>query len=270
MTDAPTIYQLTHAGTAPLFNAAFAAGCGGVIVNDAELRPGAVALWGEHKFYKTLNRAIAEGRNWYYGDHAYFGRQFFYRVTKNALQADGHFWTAGPAYSEAMQRFEQVSEMLKAHRTHDEIAIRERQVDPRGFVLVCPPSEPQSERSGFTQAQWIERVVRKLTKATRRDIVIRQKPPINHTPAPLLKALQGAWAAVTFTSNVATEAMLGGYPCFTTGLHPANVFGNTDLSRIERPFLPPRKTLHMWAATLCCNQWTLDEIRRGECWITIQ
>jgi hypothetical protein len=78
--------------------------------------------------------------------------------------------------------------------------------------------------------------------------------------------MEGAYCAVTYTSNVATEAMLGGYPCFTTGPNPANVFGNTTLERINTPNLPEPYVLQAWAANLCANQWTLDEIASGMAW----
>ena len=79
-TELPNVYQLTNAGTAPKFNLSFADGIENVegkrplIILDGGLRPGPVALWGEHKWFRTLHKAIAEGRTWYYGDHAYFGR----------------------------------------------------------------------------------------------------------------------------------------------------------------------------------------------------
>lgn len=271
MTELPNVYQLTHVGTAPKFNAAFLRGMGAgapPLVTDGVLRPGPVALWGEHKWYPTLHKAIAEGRTWYYGDHAYFGRGFYYRVTKNALQIDARDFEKDPAANAA--RFEQVSAQLKAHKIHNEIEIFPSRADPNGFVMICPPSEPLSIRSGFTQRDWIKKAQRAVRAATNRRIEFRMKPKINRTPAPFLEAMKGAWCAVTYTGNIATEAMLGGYPCITTGPHPAGVFGNTKIANIEKVKLPPPDVLKNWAGFLCRNQWTLEEIARGDCWKAIQ
>lgn len=266
--EAPNVYQLTNAGTAPRFNEAFVKGCPGAkLITDGVLRPGPVALWGEHKWWRTLQAAIAEGRTWYYGDHAYFGRGFFYRVTKNALQIDGADFAKDERANAA--RYDFVSTQCRQFGV-GEIKIFSRQYADNGFVMICPPSEPLSERSGFTQAEWIERTVAKVKAATTREVRIRYKPKVNRTPAPLLEAMQGAWCAVTYTSNVATEVMLGGYPCFIEGPHPASVFGNTDFAKIESPYLPDPATLKVWAGFLCRHQWTIPEIARGDCWKAIQ
>ena len=272
VTDIPTIYQMMDRGTAPKFNAAFAKGCGGVVVHDPhgpELRDGPVALWGEHKWFHKLNAAISLGRTWYYGDHAYFGRGIFFRVTKNALQWRGDFYTHGEKFKAAIERFELTNRVL-VKNGHPPITIESRKVDPKGFIMVCPPSEALSERSGFTQAEWTHNTIKAIKAVSDRRIEIRKKPKINRTPAPFLEAMQGAWCAVTYTGNVATEAMMGGYPCFTTGPHPANVFGNTDLKKIEMPYLPDRDTLRAWAANLCMNQWTLHQIAVGACWNAVK
>lgn len=272
MTDIPTIYQMTDRGTAPKFNAAFAKGCGGRVLHDPkgpELQPGPVALWGEHKWFHDLNAAISIGRTWYYGDHAYFGRGIFYRVTKNALQCRGDFYTHGEKFDAAMKRFEQTQTVLIKHG-HPPITIESRKADPNGFIMLCPPSEALSERSCFTQQEWIDKAIFQLKKVTKREIRIRQKPKINRTPAPFLEAMRGAWCVVTYTGNIATEAMLGGYPAFCDGPQPSNVFGNTDFAKIETPYLPDTETLKAWAANLCMNQWTLKEIERGICWKAVR
>jgi hypothetical protein len=274
--EIPTIYQLTFAGTAPHFNSALQNGIAKVegvvpnIVSEMALRPGPIALWGEHKFFRILQKGIAEGRTWYYGDHAYFGRQFYYRFTKNALQIDGTGFDADPVANE--KRFAEVSARLKVHKIHSEIAIAETPlINPDGFVMLCPPSEPLSERSGFTQADWIARTTAKIKQHTNRPIVVRLKPKVNRTPAPLLEAMRGAWCAVTYTSNVATELLMAGWPCFTEGPHPANVFGNTDIANIERPApRPDVATLRQWAGFLCRNQWTFAEIGSGDAWRAVR
>lgn len=255
--EVPTIYQLTHVGTAPKFNTAFAAGCNGVIVNDAILRPGPVALWGEHKFYKTLHAAIAEGRTWYYGDHAYFGRGEFFRVTKNALQVHGGYFDGGPIFEANMARLEEVRRR---------VPVVVEPIKPTGdFILVCPPSEPLSERSGFTQADWTRIITRRLARITKRPVIVRQKPKVNREPGPLLEAMKGGYMLVTYSSNAAIEATMAGYPAICTGPNPVNVFSNS-FERFSKPYVASMESRTAWAAMLCANQWTLAEIAAGKAW----
>ena len=258
--ERPHVYCIEAQGSAPKVSAALVKGCNGILTNSRELLPGPVVLWGDHKlFFSVLKPAIEQGRTWYYADHAYFGRGLYFRVTKDALQSSGDF----PLDNRDDARFQQVSAVLRANKLQSEIKIQPPKFKKDGFILICPPSEALSERSGFKQAEWLDETVARIRNESDRRLVIRQKPTVNRTPAPLLQALEGAWCAVTYTSNVATEAMLGGYPCFTTGPHPANVFGNTRLDQIERPYLPAAETLHRWAAQLCASQWTPNEIARG-------
>lgn len=261
--DMPNVYQLTNTGTAPRFNTAFATGCGGApIITDGKLRPGPVALWGEHRFWPTLKIAIEEGRTWYYGDHSYFGRHKFFRVTRNALQSHGHFFDGGAIYESNMARLAETRKTVP-------INVLPSQFEEHGFVLVCPPSDALAERSGFTAKKWTDIITKRLQAITKRQIIIRQKPKVNHTPAPLLEALKGAWALVTYTSNAAIEATLAGYPAYCTGPNPCNVFGNTDVANIRRPHLADVRSREAWAAMLCANQWTLEEIAAGAAWKAI-
>jgi hypothetical protein len=271
MTERPTVYQLTNHGTAPRFNAAFAKGCGGApIITDGILRPGPVALWGEHKFFKTLAKAIADGRTWYYGDHAYFGRGVFFRITKNALQIHGSYFEYGPTWGRCIERLEEVRKLrLEEVRKIVPVVIEPRK-PPGDFILVCPPSYALSERSGFTQEMWTSIIKHRIAKATKRPVVIRTKPKTgNNTPAALLAALKGAHALVTYTSNVAIEATCAGYPAFCTGPNPVGIFGNSDLKKIEFPYVPTEAARTAWAAMLCANQWTLAEIAAGKAWKAI-
>ena len=84
---APVCYSVPNEYTSPRFCAAFAAGCGGTVTSSHKLRPGPVALFGSAKLWPLLKQAQAAGREWLYGDHGYFGRYRYYRITRNALSA---------------------------------------------------------------------------------------------------------------------------------------------------------------------------------------
>lgn len=258
----PTVYQFTNMGTAPRFNAAFAKGCGGAeIVTDGVLRDGPIALWGEHKFWPTLAKAATEGRTWYYGDHAYFGRGNFYRITKNALQVSGAFFDNGEHFTHAMTRLQRVRQV---------VPVKIEPAKPSGdFVLVCPPSAALAQRMEFDPQAWTDTVTRRIKAVSKLPIRIRMKPKINRTPAPLLEALKGAHALVTFNSNAAIEATCAGYPAICTGPNPVNVFANS-FQIFNRLYVAPVETRTAWAAMLCAHQWTLAEIAAGMAWKEIQ
>ena len=52
--------------------------------------------------------------------------------------------------------------------------------------------------------------------------------------------------------------------------HPAQVFENTDLARLEEPNLPPQEDRMEWAARLAACQWTLYELAHGLCWTKLK
>ena len=267
----PNIYQLTDVGTAPKFNEAFAAGVEAVegerpqIFRDPRIRPGPIALWGEHKMYRQLQAAANSGVPWYYGDHAYFGRGIYFRVTKNALQSDGSYFDDGPEATRQLDALNRVRKKVPIHIEHDP------KNASKGFILLCPPSEALSERSGFSQEAWTAQAVTRLKAVSKREIVIRQKPKINRTPAPLLEALKGAWCLVTYTSNAAIEAICGGYPAICDGPNPVNIFNEPKMENVEKAFVPrDYETRRQWVGALCRQQWTLDEIRAGDCWRAVR
>ena len=83
----PVAYAVPRENTSPKFAKAWAKGCGGsVIESSTELKFGPVAMFGSPARWAILQQAISEGREWYYGDHAYIGKLTYYRVTKCAYQ----------------------------------------------------------------------------------------------------------------------------------------------------------------------------------------
>ena len=245
-----TSYFVPGERTSPLFAAAFAAGCGGDVAADDVLRDGDVALFGSASRWDFLLEARRKGRNWYYCDHGYFGRFNYYRVTRNAFQADG----SGSANMN-----------LPRHRGLEINPWR-----PRGrHVLVCPPDaefEGLMIRAGVLQTpNWASRTVDLLRQYTDRPIVVRNRSQA--AKGPLAADLENCWALVTFMSNAAVEAAMAGIPVFALGPCAARAIGRTNLSQIEDPIYPDRT---QFAANLLAQQWTLNEIADGTCWRELQ
>ena len=69
---------------------------------------------------------------------------------------------------------------------------------------------------------------------------------------------------VTMQSTAAIEAVLNGVPVFCDEVSQANVIGENDLSKIERPYYADRDIVRKWIDSLLACQFTLNEIKSGE------
>lgn len=239
-----TAYAVPGELTSPKFAAAFAAGAGGTVEARGILQAGPVALFGSPKRWALLQQAQAEGRDWYYGDHAYFGRNHFYRVTRNAWQHTGR-----AIINE--DRFRALGVTIQPWRAGG------------GHVLLCPPADDIAQLFNFDAAAWRINITAQLQAHTDRPIRVRER----RATVPLGADLHDCWALVTWTSNAAVEALCAGVPVFVTAACAAAAMASWDLAQIEAPARPESRD--RWARVLAANQWTLDEIRAGDCWRAI-
>lgn len=238
----PTTYVVPSESTSPRFGRAFAAGCGGRLTHRAVLEPGPVAMFGSPARWSMLEQAQKEGREWYFGDHAFFGRGEFYRIAKNAYQHDGH-GTAGP------QRFARFNRRIMPWRKTG------------SHVLICPNSATYFGLHGLSADKWIHVVTSALRAHTDREIRIRWK----RDERPIQADLQDCWAVVAFSSVSALDALIAGVPVFVLAdFAAAYRMGLSDLMRIESPFYPDDREPFLW--NLAANQWTLAEIEAGHAW----
>jgi hypothetical protein len=247
----PRSYVARGELTSPKWCRAFAAGCGGDLVDHTHLvdltRP--MALFGSVKLWDSFTLVRCLGHEFYYGDHAYFRRFEFYRVTRNALMHDG---TSGePDYAR-----------LRA------LGVKIRPWRPGGrHVLVCPPDKAFGVLHGFDADVWLADVLEQLAAATDRPIRVRTRLGAETRPRSLLDDLRGCHALVTYTSNAAVEALLEGVPVICTAQCSASAMGISDPGEIESVTRPDGR--EAWAARLAANQWTLAEIAQGDCWRAI-
>lgn len=231
-------------GTSPKFGRAFSSGCRGPLYRDTIYRPGPVAMFGSPPLWDILQRTRREGFDWYYCDHAYFRRNRYYRVTRNAYQHDG----SGHAKDD---RFRSLNIPMRPWRTSGR------------HVLVCPPDQAFASLMGFDAEGWLAGVLSELAAHTDRPIRVRGR---HGNASPLVADLADCWALVTYTSNAAVEAVLEGVPVFCTARCAGLAMGTHNLSMIETPLTPDRE---QWAWNLAANQWTLSEIALGHCWRAI-
>lgn len=235
---------------------AFVDGSGGGAVLQPpprRLRSGAAAFFGVTEATQHLwQQARAERRDWYYLDNAYFdaarGRAF--RATRNAVQARGDEAPDWPRYARLGL---QIAPWRRGGR----------------HVLVVAQSLTYMRVVAGTRGHWWRDALALLARHTDREIVVRgwrsNKPALAAT---LHEALRDCWALVTWSSAAANEALLAGVPVFAAGPCAASALALADLRRIESPIYPPGRA--RWAAALAGRQWTLDELRDGTAWRTLQ
>jgi len=235
-------YSVPHELTSPRWARAFARGCGGTVSVGSTLASGDVALFGSPHRWQLLQQAQAEGRQWYYGDHAYFGRRRFFRATRGAYQLcdlSGYHDPRG---------FEQFAIAVKKWRSGSDI-------------LLCPNSPPYFERFGTTAEAWIEKTTSELRNYTGRTIRVRWK---NGGGGEFEYDLKNVHAVVVFTSVCGVHAALAGAASFATAPCASRAFGTDDLSRIENPVRPDNR--FEMACALAANQWTFGEMASGKAW----
>lgn len=226
---------------------AFAAGAGAAVTHSTTLKDGDVALFGSPRLFSLIKQTIAEGRTWYYGDKAYFGRSSYYRITKNEYmqtrigQATPHRW-------------ESLGITINPWRKGSKI-------------LICPQSEAHFSHHGVDRSEWIATTTSILRQHTDRKIEIRYKGGSN-AEAEFGQALKDVHAVIVFTSIAGVQAVMHGVPCFATHWCASSLVGDHRLQCIEQPKYPDnREELAWWLAD---NQWTIDEIKRGEAWAKLQ
>jgi hypothetical protein len=239
----PLCYALAGQGTSEDFCAAFAKGCGGRVVRTKELLDGDVFMFGQPDLWPILMAAKEQGRNWYYGDKAYWGRAKYWRVTKNAMQHD----CLGDAKP---NRFERLGIKIKPWQSGS-------------HIMLCPQSDTFFRFFGTTQKDWIEKTTETLRQYTDRPIIIRTKTGAN-PEQDFRNMLHKIHAVVVFTSMAGMQAAIYGVPCFATADCVSARFGTMDLSRIESPAKPDNREQMAWV--LADNQWTYNEISRGMAW----
>ena len=143
----PVSYYVADEFTSPKIAYAFAKGCGGSMTDEIDhLFDGPVAMFGSPPVWPLLRRAQAEGRDFYFADHAYFGRGKFYRITKSGYQHDGR----GSATSE---RFKAFRKQIQPYRKHGE------------HILVCPNSAVYFGLHGLDVQQWLAETIEALAPA---------------------------------------------------------------------------------------------------------
>lgn len=194
-------------------------------------------------------QARREGRDWYYIDNSYFDatRGTHYRITKNRLQHDG----SGTA----------------PHAGRIALGLKCKPwVDEGKHVLLCPQSDSFMHDVAGQKGNWTEQTLALLRQYTQRELRVREWSPDKRAIGrSLIDDLQDCWALVTWSSAAAVTALIEGVPVFVgTTDCAAWPLAGWGLRHIENPRKPAFRA--EWANVLAHHQWTIDEMRSGWAW----
>lgn len=179
---------------------------------------------------------VATGREFLYGDHAYFQRGWtekHFRLVRSAH----HLTTVLERPDDRLQRWAVTIEPWRK----------------RGrAVVVIPPSPYYVEI--YRLQHWLPDTLAKLARVTDRPVHVKA------SKGRLRECLldeQDAWAVVCCMSVAGMEAALMGVPVFSTPHCCSWPVNAGTLDDIERPAYPER---HPWACSLAYASWSADEL----------
>ncbi len=181
----------------------------------------------------------AHNVDYYEVDRGYINPRHFdgyYRISKNGMQA------------------KYVDRDLPSDRL-DKLKIeRGNWYDPKGRIIVCPPSDFIEHYYNLIPGSW-ESTIKEELEENNEHFKIRHKSDTT----PLEHDLKGAKAVYTFNSNVAIDAAIKGIPVVAN--KESVVYG------WKRDALPPSiGEIDKLLRFISYNQFTLEEIRNGTAW----
>jgi hypothetical protein len=202
--------------------------------------------------------------DFYYIDHAYFfktkhkNHMFFgdriYRITKN-LENLNYLTNEKFIHSD--------KERARNNKRIGSLNIlsHEQRISKGHEILLCPPSEFVCRYYKLSSPEeWTKNKIEEIKKYTDRPIIVRNKK--NETP--LETDLSKTHCIVTYQSTVAIEAIIKGIPSICDEVSPCLPVSETNISKIEKPFVPDEELLHNWIHSLLNNQFSMKEIRNGK------
>lgn len=190
------------------------------------------------------------GIDYYEVDRGYINPNHFdghYRISKNGMQA------------------KYVEKDLPSDRLDKLKFKRENWFNPKGKIIVCPPSDYIENYYRMPHKSW-EYTFKRFPLNVEDSNVYKIRNKSDTTP--LEYDLKDAKCVLTFNSNVAVDATIKGIPVLAGW--PSIVDGWSPISRqdiLQDKLQPPTdEQINKLLRFISYNQFTLEEIRNGTAW----
>ena len=231
-------------------------------------------VWGlAGKNIEVIRSCMEKGEEWWYVDVGYITEQItrypepkihnydktYFRICKGNIHSKG-FHVVSPDRWNILDK-QGIDCHFKGWR------------DSGDYILLCPSSPTVTMQiNGISQEEWIKQVSEEVRKHTDRPIKVRNKPrPGNEWWNTDIKDdLKGCHALVTNYSLSAFDALLNYVPVFAEANSVMGPVTSRDISKIEKPLKPGRKTMEEWLKFVAENQFTLKEMADGTAYETLK
>lgn len=213
--------------------------------SNPSYRGGNSIIWGLIRGADTIMKSSSDaGFSFYQVDNAYFGREIYFRVTKNAVQKNK-------------------IEIRDNKRFLDQFKIANLSFEPwklkrNGPIILCTSSEHLYRFYNTTMKLWIEETVLRLRQYTDRPIALREKQI-----GGIEDVIRDAWCVVTHSSAAALDALRLGIPVITTADCAASPL-STRIEHIENPKMNVSRSALF--SSLSYGQFTVEEFKNGYAW----
>lgn len=160
------------------------------------------------------------------------------------------------------------------------LEVKEKEHLDSGYVLIPGMSLKQACVSRYGFEEWERETIAKIRTLTKRPIAYKPKDTCGHVATegladlyidpkmPIDKALGGAYVVVTKHSNVGVDALLNDVPLIAQEGVASCL--SQDWEHFGDLKSPPASVRRQFMCDLAYTQWSVPEMRTGECWKHLQ
>jgi hypothetical protein len=213
---------------------------------EPEYQGGDSIIWGLIRGApRLMEHTRSAGFDFFQLDNAYFGRNRYFRVTKNSTQLTR-------IVDREPSRFQAIFRELG-------LSMERWKKQRNGPIVVCLSSPFLFGFYGLNIWEWSESVISQIRQVTDRPIQLRPKDAVT----PIDQEIIDAWCVITHVSAAALDALRLGIPVVTTQVCAATPLA-TPMREIDNPrMLDGRENLF---STLAYGQFTQEEMNTGLAW----
>ena len=199
-------------------------------------------------YLRGTGDAIRKAKNFYYIDHGYFkqSQRNFEKNRTTINSFDGYFrvvyndfWHNGSG-SKSEDRLKKMN-------------LKFNNINKSGeYIILSEPTNDASEYYGLSN--WVKNTIEEIRKYSDRKILLHNRG----LKVSLTDLFPKAWAFVSDHSSAGFLAMQNGVPAYFTNktLKNIGIIKNIEKHEIDYSIFN----------NLAYEQWTIDEIKNGECW----